>query len=108
MSRTRKPIDSTEADAARSASARSKTTAELLRAIRMKQKGAISEWSEQDAEAENERLKPIGAPRIVCPRCGVREQFLPRLVTRLSWWGLRKKVWAVICRECKRIVGWER
>jgi len=43
-----------------------------------------------------------------CPRC--RRPFSPFMrgqVTRFGWFGLRRRVWALICWACKDIVGWE-
>jgi hypothetical protein len=43
-----------------------------------------------------------------CPNCNAESwQFLPRFVVRRRWFGLRKRIYAVICRACKRVVGWE-
>jgi len=43
-----------------------------------------------------------------CPRCGAPfESFLRGQVARFGWFGIRKRVWAVICWSCKEIVGHE-
>ncbi len=48
-----------------------------------------------------------------CPRCGAApfDQFLPGLVERWGrvWWApwRRRPPYAVICRACKQLVGWE-
>ena len=44
-----------------------------------------------------------------CPNCGHKpfESFMRGLVVRFSWFGLRKKNWAIICYKCKQVVGWE-
>lgn len=45
-----------------------------------------------------------------CPLCR-DEPFVPSMygqVVRFSWFGLRKKVYAVICIQCKNIVGFDR
>jgi hypothetical protein len=47
-------------------------------------------------------------PIVTCPRCiDFFSPFLRFQVARFSWFGLRKKVFALICRNCKEIVGWE-
>lgn len=44
-----------------------------------------------------------------CPKCEAApfECFLRGMVARFDWFGLRKRVWCVICRSCKEIVGHE-
>ena len=44
-----------------------------------------------------------------CPNCKHEpfKSFIRGLITRFNWFGLRKKNWAIICYECKKIVGWE-
>lgn len=44
-----------------------------------------------------------------CPKCGAQpfDQFLPGQVVRFDWFGLRTRVFAVICGACKAIVGHE-
>lgn len=44
-----------------------------------------------------------------CPKCGLEpfEQFIPCHVRRFDFFGLRSKVWAVICKKCKEVVAWE-
>ena len=51
----------------------------------------------------------VGRARRPCPKCGAApfDQFLPRQVVRFSWFGLRRRIYAVICRACKDIVGYE-
>ena len=47
-------------------------------------------------------------PYKTCPKCGEDfECFLRGMIVRFSWFGLRKKCFAVICRACKNIVGHE-
>lgn len=44
----------------------------------------------------------------ICPACGKAfRAFLRGQIQRLSWFGLRKRYCALICWECKEIVGWE-
>ena len=43
-----------------------------------------------------------------CPKCRrAFEPFLRGQVVRFDWWGLRKRIWALICYDCKEIVGYE-
>ena len=44
-----------------------------------------------------------------CPKCNIEpfDQFLPRQITRFGWFSLRKRTYAIICRACKEIVGYE-
>ncbi len=44
-----------------------------------------------------------------CPNCGAEpfESMMRGLVIRFSWFKLRKRIWAVICGDCKDIVDWE-
>lgn len=44
-----------------------------------------------------------------CPKCGAvpLEPFLRGQVARFDWFGLRKRIWCVICRACKEIVDYE-
>ena len=44
-----------------------------------------------------------------CPRCGSKpfESFMRGLVQRNNWFGFRKQYCAVICSDCKQIVGYE-
>lgn len=57
------------------------------------------------------RRKTVGP--LKCPRCGATpfDQFLPGFVTRWGrvWWApwRRRAPYAVICRACKAVVGWE-
>jgi len=47
-------------------------------------------------------------PFVFCPCC--REPFRPFLrgqVVRFDWFGLRRRIWALICWACKDIVGYE-
>jgi len=47
-------------------------------------------------------------PLVECPNCRYPfEPFMRGQVARFSWFGLRKRIWAVICRACKEIVGYE-
>lgn len=57
-------------------------------------------------EAILSRLMP--EPYDLCPRCRAPfESFLRGQVARFGWFGLRRRVWCVICRACKHIVGYE-
>lgn len=50
----------------------------------------------------------MAEPFEYCPRCGKPfESFLRGQVARFDWFGLRKHIWAVICRACKDIVAHE-
>jgi len=52
--------------------------------------------------------KQMRSPLTTCPVCHCWfEPFLRGQVARFSWWGLRRRIWAVICRSCKEIVDWE-
>lgn len=43
-----------------------------------------------------------------CPKCKKPfDPFLRGQVARFAWWGLRKRIWCLICRACKEIVGHE-
>jgi len=43
-----------------------------------------------------------------CPHCRAPfRSFLRGQVARFSWFGLRRRTWAVICWACKDIVGYE-
>ncbi len=48
--------------------------------------------------------------RELCPECGSSpfDQMLPRQF--YSWWRrlFRRPMWAVICRDCRRVVGYEK
>jgi len=47
-------------------------------------------------------------PFLFCPKCHEPfEPFLRGQVVRFSWFGLRKRIWCLICRACKEIVGYE-
>ena len=50
----------------------------------------------------------VTEPLTRCPKC--REPFEPFLrgqVTRFAWFGLRKRIYSLICYACKEIVGHE-
>ena len=48
------------------------------------------------------------APFISCPKCGMPfDPFMRGQVARFDWFGFRKRIWCVICRACKGIVGHE-
>ncbi len=63
---------------------------------------------------EHEQLHGAPVMYTVCPLCDdVFDPFLRGLVQRSKrrwWWpfGKEREHCAVICRSCKRIVGWER
>lgn len=44
-----------------------------------------------------------------CPQCLAIpfRSFMRGQVTRFGWFGFRRAIWAVICSNCKRIVGYE-
>lgn len=43
-----------------------------------------------------------------CPKCGgMFDPFLRGQVARFSWFGLRKRIYCLICRACKEIVDYE-
>jgi len=43
-----------------------------------------------------------------CPACAKPfEPFLRGQVARFDWFGLRKRIWCLICWRCKEIVGYE-
>ena len=47
-------------------------------------------------------------PFVACPKCGKSfDPFLRGQVARFDWFGLRKRIWCLICRQCKEIVGYE-
>lgn len=47
-------------------------------------------------------------PFRACPKCGKEfSPFLRGQVARFDWFGLRKRIWAVICWRCKEIVDYE-
>lgn len=56
----------------------------------------------------DEKLPPDHST-VACPRCKAApfDQFLPGQIVRFDWFGLRKRIFAVICRACKNIVGYE-
>jgi len=44
----------------------------------------------------------------ICPKCNEDfRPFLRGMVVRFSWFGFVKKTYALICWECKEIVGYE-
>jgi hypothetical protein len=44
-----------------------------------------------------------------CPKCCARpfKSFMRGQVQRSRWFGLRSKYCAIICSECKKVVGYE-
>lgn len=62
------------------------------------------------------RMSPIEAvialdlpqPYVDCPKCGQPfSAFMRGQVVRFNWFGLRRKIWCLICYACKEIVGHE-
>ncbi len=51
----------------------------------------------------------MAQPIAQCPKCGAApfRSFMRGQVARFDWFGLRRKIWAVICSRCKDIVSHE-
>ena len=54
-------------------------------------------------EAIRSQVMPVPLER--CPHCGAEpfEPFLRGQVVRFDWFGLRKRIWALICWTCKGV-----